>query len=206
MSLRRYGQGYLSTSRASKGYRGRTYTRARRFGSVRMQRYRRYGRARGFNRYGVGTIRRIQSYAGSRVPAKDWTQPLGLTTVGITLNTGSLSTTGAPLAGIVQGTAPNARVNRKIRCKYMILSGFVVMSGANSFGTDVFEMFIILDKQCNGAQASSTQVFSNTTAGAGCLNLDNTNRFTVLKHIKMQMGPTSYTGSGVLATFAGTNA
>jgi len=163
----------------------------------------RVARRRGFNRYNVGAIRRTIPYASPHVPAKEWTNAACLIpfTPSGALTTGTLSTQGLPLHGITQNTGPNQRVNRKIRLKSLVMRGSVVMTGPNIFGSDALEIYVILDTQANGAIAGNTAVFVNTTATQSMLNLDNSQRFRVLKHCRIEMGLSAF--QGIIGQYGG---
>lgn len=99
------------------------------------------------------------------------------------------------LCAISQGTTDHQRIGNKItiyqiRCRF--LASF--NSNANDFSAMSFRLCLVLDKQANGAQAVGADVFETQAAGASdylsFANMDNTDRFVILKDktIHMQAG------------------
>lgn len=58
-------------------------------------------------------------------------------------------------------------------------------------------MFLVLDKQCNGAEATAAQVLTGTNFGSALTNLVNSNRFVILKRWEIKAQPVA----GVAAAF-----
>lgn len=100
---------------------------------------------------------------------------IGATTVGALLGT-----------NIVQGTGPNMRIGNRIVIKSLEIKGFVTADpvGDADFNTTLV-WYLVLDRQCNGAVAASTDVFTDTAGIVAPLNhfvnIENSQRFAVLK-------------------------
>lgn len=90
--------------------------------------------------------------------------------------------TGGQINLVPQGTADNQRIGRKIVIKSIQLKGVALASpGAlANYGT-VLYIYLLLDKQCNGAAALPTEIFTVNDASIALRNPDNSQRFTVLK-------------------------
>lgn len=95
--------------------------------------------------------------------------------------TGEVLATGQ-LNLIPQGVTESTRVGRKcvlksIQGRWDIL--YVPSSGATA--TTSYAIYLVLDKQANGAAAAMTDVFTGTSATQALHNLSNSQRFVVLK-------------------------
>lgn len=153
----------------------------------------RYGMARvaprvfrpGFDRTGGAYKRALYNPNADKAEIKNFdvlnTVSLALTNP-LSVSVGSV--TGAPLELLTQGVGENQRIGRKICVKSVHFRGnceFVPQ--AASQGWDRAVIMLVLDTQCNGAFPANppTDVFSSTNPAAFLLNLDNTNRFRILK-------------------------
>lgn len=99
---------------------------------------------------------------------------------------------------IPQGVTESTRVGRKCTIKSILLKGalaFVPAAAANATSTGY--MWLILDKQTNGAAAAASDVFSNVTTQSALRNLANSSRFKILKKFKF----TFNSGAGVTTAY-----
>jgi len=99
---------------------------------------------------------------------------------------------------IPQGVTESTRVGRKCTIKSILLKGalaFVPAAAANATSTGY--MWLILDKQTNGAAAVASDVFSNVTTQSALRNLANSSRFKILKKFKF----TFNSGAGVTTAY-----
>lgn len=108
--------------------------------------------------------------------------------VSLTLTTGlgvsSSQATGAIMIGCIQGTsAVGARIGRYVILKSLEICGEIQYNpGTTANASDVAHIFLIVDTQTNGSYPGASDVWSTTTAGNQVRNLDNTQRFKILKH------------------------
>lgn len=87
---------------------------------------------------------------------------------------------------IPQGVTDSQRVGRKCTVKSIHIEGFV-FSAAGVF-SDTVAIYVVLDKQTNGAAAAATDVVTAASLASGGLpaalsNLENSDRFVILKKI-----------------------
>lgn len=115
-------------------------------------------------------------------------------------NTGEVPATGQ-LVLIPQGVTESTRVGRKcvirsIQARWDISltpgAGAAPMSGS-------YAIYVVLDKQCNGAAASVTDVFNGTIMTQAMHNLSNSQRFVILKKFVRTIEPKA----GVSTAFNG---
>jgi len=108
--------------------------------------------------------------------------------------TGEVPATGQ-LNLIPQGVTESTRVGRKcvlksIQGRWDIL--YVPSSGATAVTT--YAIYLVLDKQANGAAAAMTDVFTSTAATQALHNLSNSQRFVVLKKwVRKMVSPAGVT-------------
>lgn len=89
------------------------------------------------------------------------------------------------LNGIANGTDITQRIGRKAIMRHIIIRFRVF----NSINTDqnffpMYRISLIYDRQCNGSSPTTADVFDltgNPNAILGCLNLNNRERFTMLR-------------------------
>lgn len=106
--------------------------------------------------------------------------------------TGEVPATGQ-LNLIPQGVTESTRVGRKCVLKSIQARGtFTYSPGAAASASTSAMMYLVLDKQCNGAAAGATDVFTGTDFTTAFHNLSNSQRFVILK--KMRMNFTSAAG------------
>lgn len=111
--------------------------------------------------------------------------------------TGEVPATGQ-LVLIPQGTGESARVGRlaqiksiQLRMNLLYQPGAAAAASTNSF------IYVVLDTQCNGAAAAVTDVLTGTNLSTALLNLDNSQRFRILKKIRVTFQP----GAGVSTAY-----
>nr|WAE42742.1 MAG: capsid protein [Cressdnaviricota sp.] len=89
---------------------------------------------------------------------------------------------GQILVGMPQGTDVGQRIGRKIYAKSIYIKGTIqFVPGTGTVGTDFARLWLVWDKQANGTSPSSTDVWSNNVIGKEMVNLDNNERFRILK-------------------------
>lgn len=81
---------------------------------------------------------------------------------------------------IPTGTTESTRIGRKVTIKSIGIKASLELL-AGSIGSDSFMIAIVLDKQCNGANALFTDVYENVASHNSFRNLANNERFQVLK-------------------------
>lgn len=104
-------------------------------------------------------------------------------------STGEVPATGQ-LNLIPQGTQENQRIGRK--CVLRSLQARLVCqftpAAAATAATNCI-LYVVLDKQCNGAAAAVTDVFTSSSLLTAMHNLSNSQRFVILKKVKMLFEP-----------------
>jgi len=87
-------------------------------------------------------------------------------------------------AGLAQGTGEQDRIGRKIICKSLFLRGHIRLldhSGATFPDYNMIRIMVIEDRQCNGANATTAEIFETPPIGPDLIssfnNLANKNRF-----------------------------
>jgi len=104
--------------------------------------------------------------------------------------TGEVPATGGQLNLIPQGVTESTRVGRKATIKSIQIRGVAqfVPAGAAAVASDVVYLYVVLDKQANGAAAAVTDVLTSATIPVGMINMANSERFTILKRFVMKLG------------------
>lgn len=83
---------------------------------------------------------------------------------------------------IPQGVTESQRVGRRCTIRSIQFRGTMeYVPAASTVGTAVVHLFVVLDKQCNGAAASVTDVLTSNAMGSALVNLENRSRFVILK-------------------------
>ncbi len=99
--------------------------------------------------------------------------------------TGEIPATGQ-LNLIPQGVTESTRIGRKAFIKSIqIRAKMLYTPGASAIGTDNCDLYLVLDKQANGAAAAITDVFDSATLQGAMLNLANSGRFQIIRHWPM---------------------
>lgn len=98
--------------------------------------------------------------------------------------TGEVPATGQ-LNLIPQGVTESTRVGRKCVLKSIMIRGIMTFapSTAANASTNCF-LYVVLDKQCNGAAAGVGDVFTSNLLPVAMHNLSNSQRFVILKKMK----------------------
>lgn len=87
-----------------------------------------------------------------------------------------------PLIGIAQGTSALTRIGRKIMLKSLLLTGHITMQPTPGTSlNDIVYLYIILDRQANGAYPAIADIWSEVVPAACLRNLDTAKRFKILK-------------------------
>lgn len=96
--------------------------------------------------------------------------------------TGEVPATGQ-LALIPQGDTQSTRDGRYAFIKSIQIRALCTYNpGAQAQANCMCHLWLVMDKQTNGAAAAFTDVFTSTAANTCMLNLNNSQRFRVLKH------------------------
>lgn len=112
-------------------------------------------------------------------------------------STGEVPATGQ-LALIPQGDTESTRDGRKATIESIQIRGQAAfLPGASATAAANVHLYVVLDTQTNGAAAAATDVFTSTNFSEAMLNLNNSGRFRILKHINITLHPQA----GVSAAF-----
>jgi len=88
----------------------------------------------------------------------------------------------AQLVLIPQGVTESTRVGRKCVIKSIYMKGHATFApAAAATGFTVVRLWLIMDKQCNGAAAAFTDIFTSQDVAVALRNLSNSSRFVILK-------------------------
>lgn len=105
--------------------------------------------------------------------------------------TGEVPATGQ-LVLIPQGVTESTRVGRKCVIKSIQMRGTALYQpGAGAQMATMMYMYVIQDKQANGAAAAVTDVFTSADLSVAHHNLANSQRFVVLKKIEIPFNGTA---------------
>ncbi len=94
--------------------------------------------------------------------------------------------TGDQLCLIPQGVTESTRVGRKAFIKSIQITGMVRFSGAGGVSGHV-KLYLVLDKQANGAVAAPLLVYDNVSFPLALRELSNQSRFQILKTWNLPM-------------------
>lgn len=85
------------------------------------------------------------------------------------------------LVDIAQGVSEKERIGRKCTIRSISVRGFVKMNNAIDADntTNSYRYIFYLDKQCNGAAATVSEILENSTTSSH-YNLENESRFVIL--------------------------
>lgn len=96
-------------------------------------------------------------------------------------NTGEVPATGQ-IALIPQGSTQSTRVGRKCVIRSIQLKLHLLYNpGASALAATSTYLYLVLDKQANGAAAASTDVLTSNDFAVSLINMDNSERFLILK-------------------------
>jgi len=158
----------------------------RKAGNTRAYKYRRF--RRGYDRTG-GYYGRFNKY-GDAPRASE--QKFFDTTLSFAFDaTGEVPATGQ-LCLIPQGVTESTRVGRKCLLKSIYIKGSLAYSPTTSAAAaSTSYLYLILDKQTNGAAAGASDVFMGTSFQTALRNLSNSSRFRILKMWVMDFNSTA---------------
>jgi len=93
---------------------------------------------------------------------------------------------------IPQGITESTRVARKACIKSIHIRAQARFDpAATTFGVDSAYVYVVLDKQCNGAAAAATDVLTSTNIYTAMINMANSERFVILKRFVIPMQATA---------------
>jgi len=111
--------------------------------------------------------------------------------------TGEVPATGQ-LVLIPQGVTESTRVGRSCVIKSIQLRGSMLFAPSTAASaTTIVYLYVVQDTQCNGAAAAVTDVVTSTSLNVALTNLENSQRFRVLKRMKIRFNP----GAGVTTAY-----
>lgn len=158
---------------------GRRY-RKRRYPSRKRQMRPRYrGRYRKWN----------NRFSGAMVPElKNFDRALSFTFD----NTAEVPSTGDALVSIPLGDSGTSRDGRRVIIKSLQIQGSLTLSQGttNTERAVLCYMYVVQDTQCNGASPAVTDVLTSASLNDALVNLDNSNRFKILKKFVYNLQPT----------------
>lgn len=140
---------------------------------------------------------RTGGFYGRYAPLGDETKFFDTTLSFLIDSTSEVPATGQ-LVLIPQGVTESTRVGRKCVVKSIsIRMSFTFVPAAAATASVHFRICLILDKQCNGAAAVASDVFTADTMVFGFRNMSNSSRFQVLKSWDRIIEP----GAGVTTAY-----
>ncbi len=109
--------------------------------------------------------------------------------------------TALAVSSIAQGDGESQRDGRKVELLSVHIKGIAILACTETVTTPtdtaIIRLILFLDKQTNGAQANAEDVVTATTDDVNAWrNLQNSQRFRILKDIRMQLDVTNMTQSG----------
>jgi len=116
--------------------------------------------------------------------------------------TGEVPATGQ-LCLIPQGVTESTRIGRRAQIKSIQIKGraqFLPSSG--TVGSTLAYVYVVLDKQCNGAAAGVTDVMTSDQMSTNLINLANSERFVILKKFQIHLA----SAAGVSAAYSSAHA
>lgn len=106
-------------------------------------------------------------------------------------STGEVPATGQ-LSLIRQGAGESQRIGRKCVVKSIFIRGRVTLTpGAGAVAATTVYLYVVQDTQCNGAAAGATDVLTSTAFNSAFRNLDNSERFKILKRFTVTLNVTA---------------
>jgi len=107
-------------------------------------------------------------------------------------NTMEIPATGGQIALVAQGDTESTRDGRQATIKSVQIRGNMrFVPGATTPASGTAHMWLVLDKQTNGAAAAVTDIFTSNTAHTALINLENSQRFSILDKWVWDFNPTS---------------
>lgn len=110
--------------------------------------------------------------------------------------TGEVPATGQ-LALIPQGVTESTRVGRKANVKSINVKGNVTFVPVAYTDAAVCTVYVVQDKQCNGAAAAVTDVYTSSNLSIGMINMANSERFRILKKFTWTVKPEMWDGTSM---------
>lgn len=152
-------------------------------------------------RVSKGYTRRSGFYGRYNLPDGGSEQKFFDTAVSFTVDTTGEVPTSGQLVLIPQGVTESTRVGRKCVIKSINITGLALTTygaatSANSTGGT--SVYLVMDKQANGAAAAAADVFTGTNFPNAVRNLANSTRFVILKKWQHTWQPVA----GVSGAFA----
>lgn len=133
---------------------------------------------------------RLSGFYGRFPPTGPELKFLDTTISSVMTATGSVPATGGQLNLIAQGTTESQRIGRKVVIKSIhILGTCLSVFGVTAAPAAVAYMVLVWDKQCNGAAAAVTDVFTSADLSTSLPNMANNERFIIIKRFKFRMYP-----------------
>lgn len=173
--------------RAVKDYvMGRKYAVYGKTPKIQMGRAVGYGgtRIRGGVKYTPGLDRRAGLYgrfSGRSVVNKE--RKYFDTSMSITFDqTAEVPATGGQLNLVPTGQLANTRIGRKFWIKSIQMRGTILHhNNGTTDNAGIAYMYLVLDKQCNGAAAGVSDVMTSTQLATARVKIENTDRFRIIK-------------------------
>lgn len=81
--------------------------------------------------------------------------------------------------GIANGTGESQRIGRQVTATRLNINGVFTLPASAAGTTDVVRMMVVQDKQCNGADFTSTDLLQVSNNFLSYRNLENSKRFKV---------------------------
>lgn len=132
----------------------------------------------GFTKGYPNTKRQQLLKSGDEVKNLDTTLLFVLTTTGVCSTTAATGN----IHIVPQGDTAVTREGRKITITSISIQGNLTLTPGNgATAAEMSYIYMILDKQCNGANPGITDVFTSNDLEKNQLNLNNSKRFKVLK-------------------------
>lgn len=111
--------------------------------------------------------------------------------------TGEVPATGQ-LVLIPQGATESSRVGRSCLVTSLYIRGVAIFDpAAAADAATIGYIYVVVDTQCNGAAAAATDVLDSADFSIAMPNLNNSQRFRILKRITLVMNP----GSGATGAY-----
>ncbi len=140
-------------------------------------------------------MRRQASFQAARIPGRRSTG-IELKFLDLASATYACDTTGTVTALnlVAQGDDDNNRIGRQIYCKSIRVIGHFIPQSATATASTLARVMLVWDSQPNGALATITQIL-NASTSLTHTNLDNRERFTILRDTFTPLGSFSNTAS-----------
>jgi hypothetical protein len=100
--------------------------------------------------------------------------------------------------GIASGTEESQRIGRQITGTRLNFNGILTLPASAANATDVVRIMVVMDKQCNGATFSATDLLDTSGNFLSYRNLENSKRFRVLYDKRFTLNATAFDSSNVL--------